>query len=116
MSLLQVIDKDLQAYLERLKSNGALNNTMLLVMGDHGNRFDAIRNTVIGRIEERMPYLAVMLPKALEHFKDNLKTNAEILTSWMDVYEMVMDVAMMNIEQKSKQVNCLIWHFSILKL
>jgi len=91
--------------LKRLHTNGAFKNTMLLIMGDHGNRFDPIRNTVIGRIEERMPYLSVILPKALEHFRDNLKANAEVLTSWMDVYETVMDVAMLNTELKSKQVS-----------
>lgn len=103
-----MIDGDLEVYLKRLHSSGALNNTLFLVMGDHGNRFDSIRNTVIGRIEERMPYLAVVVPKALEHFRENLKTNAEVLTSWMDVYETVMDVAMLNLEQKSKQVRTIL--------
>ncbi|XP_059484649.1 uncharacterized protein LOC132202032 [Neocloeon triangulifer] len=101
---IQVIDEDLKMYLKRLKAKGILENTLLLVLGDHGNRFDSIRNTVIGRIEERMPYLAVVVPKSLEHFRPSLKANAEVLTSWHDGYETVMDVAMQNLDLKSKKL------------
>ncbi|CAB3370348.1 Hypothetical predicted protein [Cloeon dipterum] len=101
---IQVIDSDLKGLLQRLKGSGVLDNSLLLVMGDHGNRFDSIRNTVIGRIEERMPYLAVVVPPALDHFRPSLKANAEVLTSWHDGYETVMDVAMLNLGPKSKKL------------
>jgi arylsulfatase A-like enzyme len=100
-----VIDEDLSRLFTRLHVTGALDNTVLLMMGDHGNRFDPIRKTVIGRVEERMPFLAVSLPKKLEHFRKNLEANSNVLMSWHDVYEMLMDVAMDNLKPVSKKAS-----------
>jgi membrane-anchored protein YejM (alkaline phosphatase superfamily) len=100
----QVIDSELAAMLKRLYSSGAMNNTMMLLFGDHGNRFDDIRKTVIGRVEERMPFLAIYLPKSLDHLRKQVEANSKILISWHDVYETIMDVATKNLLQKSQQV------------
>jgi membrane-anchored protein YejM (alkaline phosphatase superfamily) len=99
-----VIDDELSAFFKRFYASGAMDNTLVLLFGDHGNRFDSFRKTVIGRVEERMPFLAIHVPKILRHLRSNLEKNTNILTSWHDVYEMLMDVAMSNIELKSKQV------------
>ena len=43
MNLIQGADEDLKLFLKGLKSSGALDNTVLIVMSDHGSRFSAIR-------------------------------------------------------------------------
>jgi hypothetical protein len=70
-------------------------------MGDHGNRFDEIRSSVIGRVEERMPFLSISLPPSLDHLRESLERNSDVLTSWHDVYETLMDLAVNNTEQIS---------------
>lgn len=84
-----------------MQSLGTFNNTAVLIMGDHGHRFDEIRSTVIGRVEERMPFLSISLPPSLEHLRGNLLLNSEVLASWHDVYETLMDLAMNNTLQLS---------------
>lgn len=100
-----MVDEDLARLLTRLHVSGALDNTVLILMGDHGNRFDAIRKTVIGRVEERMPFFSVTLPKKLHYLKTNLDANSNVLTSWHDVYEMLMDLAMDNLKPVSKRAS-----------
>lgn len=68
----------------------------LLVMGDHGNRFDKIRQTLIGRYEERMPYLSVFLPDwfriRYSSAVANLNSNVWRLSCQFDVYETLVDI------------------------
>ncbi|XP_059474303.1 uncharacterized protein LOC132195978 isoform X2 [Neocloeon triangulifer] len=101
---IKIIDDELVIYLENLRAMGIFNNTVTMIMGDHGNRMDPIRNTVIGRVEERMPFLSISIPPQLEHLRNNLQSNAKILTSWHDVYEMLMDLAMNNLNLTSKVI------------
>lgn len=42
--------------------NGDLDNTLSIIMGDHGNRIGAIKSRYTGRIEERMPLMAMRFP------------------------------------------------------
>ncbi|KAK7864712.1 hypothetical protein R5R35_010964 [Gryllus longicercus] len=102
----QVIDAPFHALLEGLWRGGALRNTLVMILGDHGNRFDAIRATVLGRVEERMPYLAVALPPALRAAKpfleEGLRNNNASFISWYDVYELLADVALGNLEAASR--------------
>ncbi|KAF4516747.1 hypothetical protein B566_EDAN008438 [Ephemera danica] len=103
MNSVQVVDGQLSNFFKRLLASGVMNNTLLLLLGDHGNRFDDIRKTVIGRVEERMPFLAIHLPQKLEHLRQQVEENTRILTSWHDVYETLMDVVTKNLEPKSRQ-------------
>ncbi|XP_065336669.1 uncharacterized protein LOC135937446, partial [Cloeon dipterum] len=98
----QVADDDLLKLLQDLEMHNIFNNTVVLIMGDHGNRFGDARRTAIGRVEDRMPNLAIMIPPSLEHFRRALEANAKVLTSWHDVRETLLDVAMNNLETESK--------------
>ncbi|XP_071446730.1 uncharacterized protein [Hetaerina americana] len=102
---IKVVDNDIVSMLRRMWVGGALNNTVTIVMGDHGNRFDDIRSTVIGRVEERMPFFSISLPESLRrshpHLLNGLILNQARLMSWFDMYELLMDIAMNNLGQVS---------------
>ncbi|PSN37412.1 hypothetical protein C0J52_21222 [Blattella germanica] len=63
LNLVQVADADFEGMLFRMKNKGLLNNTILMFMGDHGKLYHEYRKYDIGRVEERMPFLAVVLPE-----------------------------------------------------
>ena len=59
---LSLMDEPLLAMLRRLADSGALNRTLLVVTGDHGQRVDTITKTFVGRIEERASFLSLRFP------------------------------------------------------
>ncbi|XP_075987486.1 uncharacterized protein LOC142984060 [Anticarsia gemmatalis] len=71
-------------------------DTLVIVMGDHGTRFASIRNTYQGRIEERLPLMAIILPERLQKLRPEalkaLKYNKDVLTTHFDIYPTVLDV------------------------
>jgi len=82
----QVADSDFEKMFLKMQREGQLNNTVVIVLGDHGHRFSAIRKTDIGRVEERMPFLAVSLPTEFKdrypHLVEGLEQNNNTLLSW----------------------------------
>lgn len=73
-----------------------LNNSFVIVMGDHGLRFGGIRQTSPGTIEDNNPLLTVALPKYLrtnEQLILNLKRNSRRHTSQYDFYATLYDIA-----------------------
>ena len=62
-NLARLYDDDLSAMLERLLNSGSLDQTFLLLMGDHGFRMDfSWGGTDQGKTEATMPALAVLAP------------------------------------------------------
>ncbi|CAG7719498.1 unnamed protein product [Allacma fusca] len=59
----QFRDHHLLETLQWFKSGGYLNDTVLILMSDHGMRFGDIRSTLQGKIEDRMPFLYFVLPQ-----------------------------------------------------
>lgn len=80
INLIEVADEDLLHFLTALYEN-LLHNTILIVMSDHGNRFAEIRNTVQGKLEERLPFFSFAFPAAFQQrhpeFYSNFVHNAE---------------------------------------
>ncbi|XP_049802017.1 uncharacterized protein LOC126236620 [Schistocerca nitens] len=72
-------DGDLLEMMKSLHREGHLNNTVFIIMSDHGHRFADIRNTDQGKQEERLPMFAFVFPpwfsnkyrEAMENFKRN---------------------------------------------
>lgn len=95
-NLISLADDDLHAFLTRLRDDHHLNNTVLVVMSDHGHRFSSIRSTQQGKQEERLPFLALALPPSFaETFPsaaDNVRMNIHRLTTPFDVYPTMQDV------------------------
>lgn len=61
-SEIEKADTIILKYFQQIHAEGVLENTISIVFSDHGNRFNAIRQTLIGRWEERMPFIAIYLP------------------------------------------------------
>ncbi|KAI1696804.1 hypothetical protein DdX_18854 [Ditylenchus destructor] len=92
---IELYDDSLSESLARLKNSGAFENSVVLIMGDHGQRISSIQKTHSGRVEERMPMMGIYLP---ERFKtdhpteyENLSLNKNRLTSNFDIYDTLMD-------------------------
>ena len=90
-SEVRVVDDDLKAFLESLEEAGFLNSTILILMADHGARFHAVRQTVQGKYEERMPYFGFRFPPWFERkYPDamrNFRLNTNRLTTPYDIHE-----------------------------
>ncbi|ODN06288.1 Alpha-(1,3)-fucosyltransferase C [Orchesella cincta] len=89
-------DQPLRSTLEWLNNEGYLNQTILIVMSDHGHRFGGIMKYIQGLLENRMPLLYYVLPS---WFKEkyarayqNLKSNQDLLTTPFDLHETLKDL------------------------
>ncbi len=86
----QLLDSDLLQFLDQFNKKGYLNNTLLILLGDHGWRYGDFRQTVQGKLEERLPLFSMTFPKWFKQkyptLAKNLRTNTERLTSWFDLY------------------------------
>ncbi|GMR50912.1 hypothetical protein PMAYCL1PPCAC_21107, partial [Pristionchus mayeri] len=93
---LETVDEILSTRLRELKNSGSLSNTLLIVMGDHGQRMHNSQKSFAGRIEERQPLMSILLPREFRvHHPDafnNLLTNIHRLTSNVDIHETLLDI------------------------
>lgn len=95
--------------LKNLWINGILNRSMLAIFSDHGIRFGPIRETYIGKFEERMPFMFMVLPKWFlernETVARNLEKNQNRLTTHFDVhatlYQMLNITHLLTDDEKS---------------
>lgn len=63
LSQVSSADEDIEKLLKN--NENSLQNTFLFMFSDHGHRFDPIRQTMIGRLEERMPFFNIHVPQKL---------------------------------------------------
>jgi hypothetical protein len=89
-------DNDYYNLLKNIKDNGHLNNTVMIVMSDHGIRWGDIRQTYQGRMEERLPFIFMVLPewykRQYQDAYNNLLKNSRRLTTPYDLYETLKDL------------------------
>ncbi|XP_060807910.1 uncharacterized protein LOC106138239 [Amyelois transitella] len=90
-NLITTSDEDFVDFLDTFRRDGFLNNTLLVVMGDHGSRFAGIRNTYQGKLEERLPLMSIVLPATLRHYAATLRHNAQVLTTPHDIHATILD-------------------------
>lgn len=83
-------DKPSYELIRGLKELGAFNRSLFIFFSDHGIRFGEIRQTYIGKIEERMPFIFLVFPEWFlkEHptFIRNLGINQNRLTTPYDIH------------------------------
>lgn len=96
INLVGVADDDLERWLRDLHEDGLLDNTLLVVMSDHGNRFAEVRDTLQGKLEERLPFFGFVFP---EWFKEmhalpykSFRGNAARLVTPFDVHATLVDI------------------------
>ncbi|VDK63871.1 unnamed protein product [Cylicostephanus goldi] len=77
-------------------------------MGDHGNRIGLVQYSYSGRIEERMPLMAIRLPPKFKelHPKEyfNFMANKWKLTSNFDIHQTLKDIALMKFGSSRRSV------------
>ncbi|KAF6209770.1 hypothetical protein GE061_015520 [Apolygus lucorum] len=90
------MDEDVVDYFKRLEKSGILKTTMVIFLSDHGLRVGPIRETYVGRIEDRLPFIYIWLPewyKAANPEKaKNLANNSNKLTSPYDIHMTLVDI------------------------
>ena len=95
-SAVKVVDDDLLWFLHNMEHKGYLNNTILILMADHGPRIKAVRQTEQGKYEERMPYFSFRFPPWFEskypEAMHNFHINIGRLTTPFDIHETFMDI------------------------
>ena len=102
-NLLAQADGDVMSFLKFLNNEGYLENTVLILMSDHGVRFGRFRNTEQGKLEERMPYFGFRFPDGLrlkypKHIQ-NFEGNTKRLVTPFDIHETLLDI--LNMPQSS---------------
>ncbi|CAD6199776.1 unnamed protein product [Caenorhabditis auriculariae] len=101
MNLISVQDQDLADHLAQMHKEGHFDNSLVILMADHGPRFTEIRQTHQGQLEERLPFFSLALPKKVRNTRrgeimyKNLVVNQDRLTSPFDIYSTLMDVLKM---------------------
>ncbi|KAK2140947.1 hypothetical protein LSH36_1199g00017 [Paralvinella palmiformis] len=102
----QHIDQDLTDFLYYFKSAGHLDNTLLIVMADHGPRFADRCSMTTGKLEERLPMMSLTFPERFKiqypHLIKNLMKNRKRLTTPFDIYETLKSV--LNIYNAEKPI------------
>lgn len=95
-NFLTYADDDIAEFLTWFKTSGQLDNTVLIVFSDHGSRIETVRNTPVGRLEDRLPMLHLVLPKSLRskhpEFHSILKENENRVATAFDVHQTISDV------------------------
>ncbi|XP_014251815.1 uncharacterized protein LOC106667978 isoform X2 [Cimex lectularius] len=78
-------------FIKQLQHNGILDKTVVIFMSDHGIRWGDFRSTYHGYVEERLPYLFILLPKwfnnEFPHAVSNIRRNRRRLTSPYDLHK-----------------------------
>jgi phosphoglycerol transferase MdoB-like AlkP superfamily enzyme len=73
MNNLQLLDGTYADFIESIKSKGYLDNTILIVMGDHGLRWGEFSRTLYGHYEDRLPNMWIRVPPWMEKEFPNLR-------------------------------------------
>ena len=92
-------DQRLSEMFMNFEKKGFMDNTMVIVMGDHGNRIVSYSySTEMGILERYRPFLSIRLPKAFENtkFLNNIQENQNKLVSFYDIYQTLRHFLFLN--------------------
>jgi hypothetical protein len=81
---------DFTKFVKNLKQENRLNDTILIIFGDHGFRYGESRATFQGHLEERLPLLSFTFPSWFDNghpeILANVRHNADTVTSPFDIH------------------------------
>lgn len=87
---LSFADNDLLRVLRTFVKHKYQENTVIVIFGDHGSRNDDVRNTMQGKLEERLPWLSISVPEWIEEkypdITSALKQNQDIVSTPFDLH------------------------------
>ncbi|VDL79319.1 unnamed protein product [Nippostrongylus brasiliensis] len=79
MNMVNVADEDFKQFLTAHFS--LFESSFLFVLSDHGHRFDSIRRTAVGRMEESLPFFSMHIPTELAekypHLVETIERNTQ---------------------------------------
>jgi len=91
-----MMDEDFANWLTEMHNDGLFNDTLLIVMSDHGARFTEVRQTLQGKQEERLPFYSFSFPSWFKQRHPNayanFKTNVRRLTTPFDIHATLKSV------------------------
>ena len=94
------VDVGLKNALEELEKGNYLENTLLIVFGDHGNRLTKYSyETLQGKMERYLPFLSILLPKKLWNTSYHLNAirNKNKLVTAFDVHQTLRNFLHLNV-------------------
>ena len=109
VSLPKDMDKRFWTLLRSLELKGYLENTLLILFSDHGQRTTSYTYTSeFGRLERSMPFLSVRLPRNLwqTRLHRNLVANRHKLVTHFDVYKTLRHFAHLSSSTDSSSAEC----------
>ncbi|KAH7959445.1 hypothetical protein HPB49_011204 [Dermacentor silvarum] len=82
---------------QRLNASGVMDKSVVVFLSDHGMRYGPIRQTLIGKYEDRMPFVFLMLPREFRskypEAVNNLRINQRRLTTHYDLHATLLELA-----------------------
>ncbi len=91
-----LLDTHFLEFLKWLQNGGHLNNTLLIVMGDHGARWGPIRSYYQGQLKERLPAMYLVFPpwfrQKYQKANQNLLGNRKRLVTVWDLHQTLLDL------------------------
>ncbi|CAF1076953.1 unnamed protein product, partial [Didymodactylos carnosus] len=95
-NLLPYADDEALEFLQYMNKHGYLDNTMLMIMTDHGARYSQFRTSYQGKLEERLPFMSIRMPPKFQqqypHLMRNLRLNSHRLTTPFDIHETFLNL------------------------
>ncbi|KAK3912174.1 Holo-[acyl-carrier-protein] synthase [Frankliniella fusca] len=92
----QLADPLYASWLRTARADGVLDKSVVVFLSDHGIRWGDIRETYQGRLEERLPFLMISLPRWLrERYPSavaNLRRNSRRLVTPYDLHATLEDL------------------------
>jgi hypothetical protein len=115
INLIGVADDDITYWLKKLQKSRLLDNTLLIFMSDHGNRFMETRNSLNGKLEERLPFFSFVFPQKFKRKFPvqyrNFQSNLNSLVTPFDVHETFLDLLFLQRYNNHKRSKYERWNF-----
>lgn len=91
-----MIDDQNVDFLKYLITHNIIDNTFVIIMSDHGLRFGEFRMTEQGKLEERMPYFGIFVPRRFRElypskYQTFLKNTGRLIVP-SDIHETLLDI------------------------
>lgn len=91
--LVHAADSGITAFFESLQRENLLNDTLFITMSDHGARFEEVRQSPQGKLEQRLPFLSLTFPSWFKRsYPDQIAAlvkNTRIISSPFDLHKTI---------------------------